>query len=157
MNARIDTARSDSVEIKTEILDRVVTIKLSNAVKSGVRSELIGTIGRLLDEGHREFVVNLERVRILDSAGLGDIVQVYTAVRRRGGQVRLEGLNQHVQDTLKRTKLAQLFETRGSSFRDPFNPNLRDSSSKAAMAAAGSLLVIIVIFMWIWGSRFVTH
>jgi anti-sigma B factor antagonist len=142
------------VEIKTEILAGVAIINLSNGVKSSVGEELTATVNQLLDEGHREFVVNLERVRSLDSAGLGDIVRAYTAVSRRGGKLRLEGLNQRLQDTFGLTKLTRSFETSGYPFLDPFNPNLRDNAWKAAVAGGFLFLVIIVIIIWIWGGSF---
>jgi anti-sigma B factor antagonist len=93
------------VDIKTRIEPGLAVIELSGAVTFGVSEGLIETINRLLDQGHRQIVVDLESVRFLDSAGMGAIVQAYTTVSRRAGVLWLAG-NRHLIDlfgpTIKR-------------------------------------------------------
>jgi anti-sigma B factor antagonist len=128
----------------------VVVVDLVDGVKPGVDDEITGTINQLLDQGHRQFVLNLERVSVLDSAGLGDVVRAYTAVNRHGGTLRLEGVNQRLHDVLGLTKFAGRFEA--GPFPDPFNPKLRDTYRTGVLAASSLMLVAIVIMIiWIWG------
>jgi anti-sigma B factor antagonist len=121
------------VEISTDIVAGVAIIHLSNRVNSSVGEELTSTVNRLLDEGHLEFVVRLEPVSSIDSAALGDIVRAYTTVRRRGGSLKLEGLDQLLRDILGLTKLRRSFETSG------------------AAVAGGVLFLVIVVIIWMSG------
>lgn len=121
------------MEISTDIVAGVAIIHLSNRVNSSVGEELTSTVNRLLDEGHLEFVVRLEPVSSIDSAALGDIVRAYTTVRRRGGSLKLEGLDQLLRDILGLTKLRRSFETSG------------------AAVAGGVLFLVIVVIIWMSG------
>lgn len=86
------------MEIRKRIVSGLATIDISGDTRSVVGEELQETISELLDQGHLEIVVNLEHVSFLDSAGLGEIVHAYSTVSRRGGKLRVEGLNQQLQD-----------------------------------------------------------
>jgi hypothetical protein len=50
------------VQIQTDNFDRAVIATLSGRAESGTAEDFKVTIERLLDAGHREIVVNLERV-----------------------------------------------------------------------------------------------
>ena len=122
--------------IQTEIVAGVVIIKISGP-EPGKDYGLTATVDRLLDDGHRQFVVNIEHAGPLDSPALGDIVRAYSSASRRGGKLKIEGLNEHIRESLELTKLTRLFEASADPFFDPFSPRLRDGYWRAA-AAAGS-------------------
>lgn len=46
-------------------------------------------IRNFLDEGERNFVLDLSQVSYIDSAALGELVSVYTRVRNRNGDIKL--------------------------------------------------------------------
>ena len=43
----------------------------------------------ILQQGHKNVLVNLERVSYMDSAGLGELVQAYSTVSKQGGSLKL--------------------------------------------------------------------
>jgi anti-sigma B factor antagonist len=134
--------------IRTRILPGAVIVDLVDTVDRG-RNEIAGAITQLLKQGHRTFVFNLERVSILDSAGLGDIVRAFVIVRRSGGSLRLEGLNPRLEEELGRFKLGRSWEV--NPLPDPSHPLLRDINRKIALAAAGIVFLWLVIMtVWRW-------
>ena len=80
--------------IDVDVRDRVVVIQVFGNATAG--DELTATVNRLLDEGHREIVLDLAGSPNLDSAGLGVVVRAYTDVASRGGKLRIEGLTSNL-------------------------------------------------------------
>lgn len=76
------------VEVRSE--GRVSVLAVSGKVTVGREDiELRETVQDLLDEGRKEFVIDLTTVSFLDSAGLGEIVSCAKRVLERGGTLRL--------------------------------------------------------------------
>ena len=90
-------------EIRTEMDRAVLTVK-GDWIGLHDSPALEGTLNDLLGKGVRDFTL-MERVGYVDSAGLGQIVQVYLMVRRKGGQLKLVGMTDRLTDLLRLTKL----------------------------------------------------
>ena len=63
-----------------------------------------------LQQGHRHFVLNLERVPSVDTTGLCDIVQAYVATTRQNGTLKLLHLTPRVRQVLTITRLLTVFD-----------------------------------------------
>jgi anti-anti-sigma factor len=50
---------------------------------------LRGEIARQLDEGRRRFVLNLNGLSVIDSAGVGELVSCYQTASERGAVVKI--------------------------------------------------------------------
>jgi anti-anti-sigma factor len=70
-------------------------------------------IHELWGVGHREFVLNLTDVRYIDSFGLGQLIEIWTAIRNKGGQVVYLRPTDHVRKLLQITKLDSIFHLSG--------------------------------------------
>jgi len=68
-------------------------------------------IHSLVQQGHKQVVLNLGDVPYVDSAGIGEIVGSYTTLSRVGGTLRLLNLTTRIHDLLAITKLLTVFET----------------------------------------------
>ena len=68
-------------------------------------------VNSLVQQGHKQVLLNLGDVPYIDSAGLGEIVRTYTTVSRQGGSLKLLGLTKRITDLLSITKLLTVFET----------------------------------------------
>ena len=66
-------------------------------------------INELLEEGHREFVLNLADVPYIDSFGLGQLITIRASIRSKGGRLILLQPTDHVQKLLQITKLDSIF------------------------------------------------
>lgn len=74
----------------------------STALRSAIR--------RLVEEGKKKILLNLEGVGYMDSTGLGELIASYTTVSRDGGQLKLLRLGGKLQDLLVITKLLTVFD-----------------------------------------------
>jgi anti-sigma B factor antagonist len=64
----------------------------------------------LLQQGRKQFVVNLAAVPYVDSAGIGELVETFTTISRGGGSLKLLNPTRRVHDLLTITKLLTVFE-----------------------------------------------
>ena len=101
-----------SMLLKTRRLDDVVILDLSGRITIGEGTLMLrDTLQKLLADGDRKFVVNLEAVDYIDSSGLGELVSGFTTVRNQNGQLKLLNLTRRVRDLLQITKLLTVFES----------------------------------------------
>ncbi len=64
----------------------------------------------LLKKGSKNILLNLAKVPYLDSAGLGEIIRCFTALRKNGGDFKLLSPNRRIIDLLTITKLLNVFD-----------------------------------------------
>jgi anti-sigma B factor antagonist len=89
----------------------VLVVDLSGRILLGDDSAYLRKMIRsLLDEGRTRIVLNLGDVDYIDSSGIGELVSGYSAVRSRGGELKLLNLNRRVRDLLQLTKLYTVFD-----------------------------------------------
>jgi len=90
-----------------------------NAVIITLRGNVMGgpnavkfqeTINGLKEEGKLNVVVNLARVKIMNSSGLGMLISAMTSIRNAGGDVRLSNPASKIKSLLVITKLITVFE-----------------------------------------------
>ncbi len=100
------------MEIQERTIQGVVVLDLTGKLTIGEGDELLKErISNLIQQGHRNLLLNLEGVPYVDSAGLGEIVRTYTTVSRQGGKLKLVNLTKRITDLLAITKLLTVFET----------------------------------------------
>src|SRR6267378_1406121 len=68
-------------------------------------------IHSMVNQGHKNILVNLGGVSYVDSAGLGELVAAFTTVSRNGGKMKLVNMTKKMNDLLAITKLSNVFET----------------------------------------------
>src|SRR5438046_2432241 len=68
-------------------------------------------ISKLLAENKKQLVLDLSGVSYMDSAGVGELVSVYTSVKNRGGELKLACLTKKIKDLLQITQLMTIFDT----------------------------------------------
>jgi anti-sigma B factor antagonist len=101
-----------SMGLKSRRLDDVTILDLSGRITIGEGTVMLrDALQKLLAEGERKFLVNLEAVDYVDSSGLGELVTSFTTVRNQGGQLKLLNLTKRIRDLLQITKLLTVFET----------------------------------------------
>jgi anti-sigma B factor antagonist len=89
----------------------ITVVDASGRITLGDGSAMLRkTIRQLLDEQHTNIVLNLADVDYIDSSGIGELVSGYTAVKSKGGELKLLHLTKKVHDLLQITKLFTVFE-----------------------------------------------
>ncbi len=100
------------MEIEQRPSGDVIILDLRGKLTIGSGDELLkDKIHSLIQQGHKNLLLNLAAVPYVDSAGLGAIVSSYTTVSREGGSLKLLGLTSRIEDLLSITKLLTVFDT----------------------------------------------
>ena len=97
-------------EMTARTIGDVVVIDLAGNMCLCGEDELRALIVHLLEQGFRQFVLNLIRVPYIDSSGLGGMVRAYTAVVRSGGKLKVVHVHERIRRLLESTRLASIFE-----------------------------------------------
>jgi anti-sigma B factor antagonist len=63
-----------------------------------------------ISEGAHDIVVDLSRVPIIDSSGIGSLIKCYSMVSKTGGKLKLVGAHEIVRQAFKMTRLDSVFE-----------------------------------------------
>ena len=89
---------------------QVSVIEVSGKLTSFESGALRTSIAKLLKEGRKQILLNLSALTYLDSSGIGELVQTYMRVIKGGGEMKVVGLSDKVEEILKITQLYQVFQ-----------------------------------------------
>jgi len=90
----------------------VAVVDLEGRITLGESTGLLrDNFRQLLAQGTKKIVLNLGGVTYVDSAGLGELVGVYTTAKNQGGGVKLLNLQKKLNDLLQVTKLHTVLES----------------------------------------------
>jgi anti-sigma B factor antagonist len=100
------------MNIEQRTVGDVVVLSISGdiAMSGTGASQVADKVRSVLQEGHDRLVLDLGRVRYVDGAGLGELVQASSAVRNRGGAMKLLNVTKRLNDLLVVTKLLTVFD-----------------------------------------------
>lgn len=101
-----------SIAITSRIVSGVVVVDVSGKL-CFLQVSLREHIDKLIEEGHRDFVLNLSDVPYIDSFGLGQLITIWTSIRSSGGQLVLLHPTDYVQRLFEITKLNTVFHISG--------------------------------------------
>jgi anti-sigma B factor antagonist len=100
------------MHIEERFVGGVVIVDVTGKITLGDGTELLkDKVNSLVNQGHKDLVLNLAGVSYMDSAGLGVVMAAYTTAKRQGGSVKLLSLTKRITDLLAITKLSTIFET----------------------------------------------
>lgn len=101
-----------SFTLNTRKVDDVTIVDMSGRLTIGEAVLLLrNTTRRFIEDGGLKFILNLGGVSHIDSAGLGELISIFTSVRNRKGDVKLLNLDKKAKDLLQMTKLLTVFDT----------------------------------------------
>ncbi|MCC7243595.1 MAG: STAS domain-containing protein [Acidobacteria bacterium] len=99
------------MRLEERTVDKVTVVQIhGDIVLNGSHPSVADRVRHLLEENHRRIVLDLADARYVDSGGLGEIVESFTAAKNRGGTVKLLGITRRLNDLLVITKLLDVFE-----------------------------------------------
>lgn len=101
-----------SFKIETREVGDVTIIDLHGKMTIGAGDvQFREEVKKLLDEGKKKLILDLEHLKYMDSSGVGELVSTYTTVTNRGCQLKLAHLSGKILDLLQITQLLQVFDT----------------------------------------------
>ena len=89
---------------------QVSVVEVTGKLTSFESGALRNSIAQLLKEGRKQILLNLSGLVYLDSSGIGDLVHTYMSVIKSGGEMKVVGLTEKVEEILKITQLYQVFQ-----------------------------------------------
>ena len=89
----------------------IVTINGDITLNKGGDVLLKDKVQSLIQQGHKNLLIDLSGVSYVDSAGLGELVQAYATTKNRGGALKLLNVTKRLKDLLVVTKLLTVFDT----------------------------------------------
>lgn len=127
----------------------VAVVDLEGKITLGESNrQLHEAIRRLVAENKQNILLNLAKVNVIDSSGLGEIVAAYSTVAANGGSLKLINLSDRVTDVMTITKLYTVFDIYGSEEEglEAFEANEKRTTGPldggfAAEAKSGSSLL----------------
>lgn len=101
------------MELEQRIAGDVAIIKVTGDITLNKGGDVLlkDKVQSLLQQGHKQVLVDLSDVSYVDSAGLGELVQAYATTKNRGGALKLMNVTKRLRDLLVVTKLLTVFET----------------------------------------------
>jgi len=90
---------------------KVVVTVLEKRIYLGITDLFREDMLAILEDDFNEFVINLEHVAVMNSAGLGVLIMAQDMVKKRKGRIKLTNLQPLMQDIFSRMRLDTLFET----------------------------------------------
>ncbi len=100
-----------SMTISTRLVDGVAILDLTGRITLGEGSvQLRDGVRFVLDKGQKKIILNLAGITYMDSSGVGELVSAYTAVKNKGGELKLINLTEKINDLMTITKLVTVFD-----------------------------------------------
>jgi anti-sigma B factor antagonist len=99
-----------SLSIEIRRVERAVVLELFGRL-SVLQQDLRQLVWLLIQEGERNFIINLANVSYLDNSGLGQLCWIYTVSKNRGGDMKLLKPTPRIRKLLNVTKLDTVFES----------------------------------------------
>ncbi len=99
------------MKLSSRVVDGITVLDVEGKILLGEGDiQIKQAIDDLLAEGRKKYLLNLAKVPYIDSAGLGQIIRCFTAIRKSGGTLKLLSPNAKVVDLLTVTKLVNVFD-----------------------------------------------
>jgi len=99
------------MRIEERTIDDVVVAKIhGDILLNGSGPALAERMRSLLEQDRRCIVLDLGDVRYVDSGGIGELVESFSAARNRGGAIKLARVTRRLNDLFVIAKLLNVFE-----------------------------------------------
>lgn len=98
--------------IKEKIVDDVVVLSLKgNLMGEPDTTDLRDKIYSLLQDDFVNIVLDLSKVKWVNSSGLGTLISSMTSIKNKGGEMRLANVTDKVESLFVITQLIKVFKT----------------------------------------------
>ncbi|WP_134702249.1 STAS domain-containing protein [Ammoniphilus sp. YIM 78166] len=87
-----------------------VRVCLSGRIYVDVATTIREKLFPYVDQGYKNFIIQLSEVDYIDSSGLGVLVALQKKAVQNGGGVSIQGLRGHVKELFELTRLTRVFD-----------------------------------------------
>lgn len=98
------------MEIQVSENCKITTVKLKGDIFVEQGEELLEVFNGIIEKSPKEVVIDLNELKSITSSGIGKIVLLYKEMNKKGGKVRITGVNETIMQIFKIVKLDRLVE-----------------------------------------------
>jgi anti-sigma B factor antagonist len=101
------------MQIEERMSGDVTVIKITGDITLNQGGDVLlkDKVQSLLQQGRQKLVLDLGSVSYVDSAGLGQLVQIHATTKNKGGSLRIVNVTKRLKDLLVVTKLVTVFDS----------------------------------------------
>ena len=101
------------MQIEEKMAGDIAVIKITGDITLNQGGDVLlkDKIQSLLQQGRTKLVLDLGGVSYVDSAGLGQLVQIHATTKAKGGSLRIANVTKRLKDLLVVTKLVTVFDS----------------------------------------------
>jgi anti-sigma B factor antagonist len=101
------------MQIDQTMTGDVMVVRISGDITLNAGGDILlkDKIQSLLQQGQKKILLDLGGVSYVDSAGLGQLVQIHATTKNKGGSLRLINVTKKLKDLLVVTKLVTVFDS----------------------------------------------
>ena len=104
-----------ALKMTSQEVDGVTVVALDGRIVLGEETNALREkVKGLLGEGKKKLVLDMSKVTLIDSAGLGTLVGVHQSASTRGASLRLCNLGAKIKELLQMTRLITVFDISGN-------------------------------------------
>lgn len=94
----------------SDLGDRTKAVDIEGEIDVSTSPRIKEILNDLIDQGERNLIINLEKVRYIDSTGLVAFISALKRVREKNGKIVLICTNPHIMKIFNITGLINVFE-----------------------------------------------
>lgn len=100
-----------NLKIRTVNNGQIGIIELkSSLISEDIINELRDAVADFIEQGNKKLIIDLSKVNLINSIGLGSLISAYTTFTKSGGEIILTGVGKSVKNVFIITKLTEVFE-----------------------------------------------
>ncbi|MFD5650533.1 STAS domain-containing protein [Streptomyces sp. NPDC127039] len=119
---RTNIIRHESMMVNYDVVNGWTVVEVDGEVDAHTAPMIREGVIKLLDEGHRHFVLDLGFVRFMDSMGLGVIVAITKRIREHEGSLRIASVS---------SRLLRIFDLSGMRESYEIHPSRAEAAQSA--------------------------
>ncbi|MGA5563563.1 STAS domain-containing protein [Streptomyces platensis] len=112
---RTNIIRHESMMVSYDVVNGWTVLETDGEVDAYTAPMIREAVIKLLDEGHRHFVLDLGFVTFLDSMGLGVIVAMTKRIREHEGSLRIASVSGRILKLFDLSGMRESYETHPST------------------------------------------
>jgi anti-sigma B factor antagonist len=98
------------MEFITKKINNIIIIELGGNIMGGPESAKVNQdIYTFIEKGERKFVIDLSKVKVMNSSGLGILIASLTSIKNANGTLKIASANDKIKNLLLVTKLHTIF------------------------------------------------
>jgi anti-sigma B factor antagonist len=109
---KVKIAPESAVRVITQrVTDQLAVVIIDDKLMTDEHIQMLqNAVKELIKEECKDVVIDLSRVKRINSSGLGSLITIYSLISSVEGTLKIGGMNEFVKNVMNITKLNDIFE-----------------------------------------------